>query len=393
MALVEQHVQVANDMSSAVFVNVIDQLDQAIAIIDSRLDRVVWHSKAWRRYLPSLSNTESWSSAVQSCPAIAALLQEATQPEIDGQNTENTGNTSTGAGMADGPVRLPTGEVVQLAVRTLADARVVLQLHSSAMATDDMHLYMQAREHMFTTSRTISVSEMATTLAHEIKQPIGTITNILRGVKLRLAQPSAPMEQIEQALDKALEQANFTSSVITRIREFTQARRPQQQMLDLGKLTRDSLSLMDWLLSASQCRVELQVSDEPMACKGDPTMLQQVLVNLLRNGIEAMDDLEPVERCLKIECAPVGQNIRVSIHDNGHGLEGKEQTLFVPFATSKSSGMGVGLNICRSFIELHQGRLWLSPNAAEGCTSCIELPLVQQTDAESTLDPTDEQVS
>lgn len=379
MALGEQYAQVTNDMSSAMFVNVIDQLDQAIAVIDTRLDRVVWHSKAWHRRLPSLSDTESWSSVEQSCPAIAALLQEVTG--------------STGAGVADGPVRLPAGEVVQLAVRKLTDERVVLQLHASTMATDDMHLYMQAREHMFTTSRTISVSEMATTLAHEIKQPIGTITNILRGVKLRLAKPGTPMEQIEQALDKALEQANFTNSVITRIRGFTQARRPQQQMLNLGKLTRDSLSLMDWLLSASQCRVELQVADEPLACKGDPTMLQQVLVNLLRNGIEAMEDLEPVERCLKIECAPVGQNIRVSIHDKGHGLEGTEQTLFVPFATSKSSGMGVGLNICRSFIELHQGRLWLSPNAAGGCTSCIELPLMQKTDAEPTLDPTDEQAS
>ena len=232
---------------------------------------------------------------------------------------------------------------------------------------------------MFTTSRTISVSEMATTLAHEIRQPISAISNIVKGVKLRINKGGTSPEKLIEALEHALEQITFTNSVISRIRDFTQARRPQQQDLDIVKLAQEALSLMDWLLRANDSQVEFSVEGDSLWCKGDPTMLQQVLVNLVRNSIEAMHERSASERKVQVHCSERESVVRISVRDNGHGLQGKEQLLFIPFSTSKSTGMGVGLNICRSFIELHQGRLWLSPNDDGGCTAHIELPKVEPT--------------
>lgn len=345
-------------------IELINQSGSALALLDPHSDRLVWCSSAWEAALPELNGQRSWSDSLGSWQELARLYH----------NFEEHGPCSAVLWCER------SKQSKELGFKQLESGVISLHLQEHLRTTDDMHLYMQARETMFTTSRTISVSEMATTLAHEIKQPIATITNILKGVRIRLKRSDTQPEQLEEALDNALEQAQFTNSVINRIRDFTQARRPQQKIIDIASLTQESLSLMDWLLSTNQCRTELIISDEPLYCQGDPTMLQQVLVNLLRNGVEAMQDCDPAHRLLTIECKRNGGSSRVSIRDHGHGLEGKEQKLFVPFSTTKATGMGVGLNICRSFIELHQGRLWLSPNSDGGCTSNVELPFKDATE-------------
>ena len=321
---------------------------------------IQWCSEAWEHALPELTAKCSLSQVLLARDELAQLFAK----------LEKNGSCS-GQVWCEG-VR----QTKLLSLSQLDSGAVALQLSDAQAVSDDMHSYMQARESMFTTSRTISVSEMATTLAHEIKQPIATITNILKALLIRLERDDLPADQLEKALNGAMEQAQFTKSVINRIRDFTQARRPSQQRIDVAKLTREALVLMDWLLSTSHCRTELIVSDEPLYCQGDPTMLEQVLINLLRNGVEAMQDRNLDDRVITVECQRHVRSVRVSIRDNGHGIEGKEKSLFVPFSTSKASGMGVGLNICRSFVELHQGRLWLAPNVDGGCTSNIELPLV-----------------
>lgn len=357
----------ATVFKQSALIELINQTGQALALLDPKADSIVWCSLAWANELPDLTGHCSWANSLTSSQELAQLYR----------HFEECGACS-GTLYCEG-----SRQIKELKLNQLDSGEIALQLHESHCATDDMHLYMQARETMFTTSRTISVSEMATTLAHEIKQPIATITNILKGVRIRLKRGDTQPEQLEKALDSALEQAQFTNSVINRIRDFTQARRPQQKIIDVAKLTQEALSLMDWLLSANKCSTDLIISDEPLLCQGDPTMLQQVLVNLLRNGVEAMQERDPAERVLIIECKQRGSSARISIRDHGHGLEGKEQTLFVPFSTSKANGMGVGLNICRSFVELHQGRLWLSPNSDGGCTASVELPLSEATEHDS----------
>ncbi|ASJ70509.1 sensor histidine kinase [Granulosicoccus antarcticus] len=352
-------VVLSSGVSASQLVELVELGELAVALLDQQADSIRWCSAHWMLLFPQWAVSSVWSEVLSDSSELVQLYNALAQQ-----------SSASGSLLCQS-----TGKPCELIMQRLSDGTIAIRAIERSQTRDDMHLYMQARENMFTTSRTISVSEMATTLAHEIKQPIATISNILKGVKIRLKRDDQTLEQIEVALDNALDQARFTNSVINRIRDFTQARRPQQQQLSLVSLTREALSLMDWLLSANQCKTELLVSEEPLLCHGDPTMLQQVLVNLLRNGVEAMLECAPAKRRLIISCARRGASVRVSIRDSGHGLEGKEQSLFIPFATNKANGMGVGLNICRSFVELHQGRLWLSPNEDAGCTSHVELPM------------------
>ncbi len=257
------------------------------------------------------------------------------------------------------------------------NGQLVVTVHAEPSVAENLHEYMQARDNLFSTSRTISVSEMATTLAHELNTPIGTISNILNGVKMRLKNPDAQIGTIDSALDRALDQTRFSQNIISRIRDFTQSRRPKPDVLDTRLQLKEAIELLDWLLKHNHCQVQIIVPDEPLYISGDATMLQQVFINLIRNAVDAMYQQNKERRKLKVSAENIEGKITVSITDTGHGL-GSGDKLFVPFATTKSGGMGVGLNICRSFIELHQGRLWLSPNEQEGCTCFVELPEASQ---------------
>lgn len=149
-------------------------------------------------------------------------------------------------------------------------------------------------------------------------------------------------------------------------------------------LLRDSLALLDWEFSRRSVRVTWS-ADEPVQrwVVGDAVMLQQVLVNLLRNALDALRERTSGDGQIEVgirhaDSGMPADEVRISIADNGSGLsEQAEALLFVPFQSTKPTGMGIGLNICRSFVELHQGRMWFTRNAPSrgGCTFHVALPL------------------
>jgi signal transduction histidine kinase len=260
----------------------------------------------------------------------------------------------------------------------------------AAAATDAaraMHRHLQDRERLLFTSRSISIGEMASTLAHEVNQPIGTVGNVLRGIAARLQQLPVEGEAAEQMAERvaelqqgvrlALDQALFAGRVIGRIREFTHARQPRRERLDLAALARDSVALLDWEFARHGVPVTLDAPG-PAWVRGDAVMLQQVIVNLLRNALDAQRAAgPPAGRCVALHLRRTDGGHELAIVDRGGGISREaEDQLFVPFVSSKPDGMGLGLKICRSFIELHQGRLWFTRNdAAEGggCTFHIAL--------------------
>ena len=235
---------------------------------------------------------------------------------------------------------------------------------------------------------------MATTLAHELNQPLGAVTNVLRGLKARLdavianPQPAA-LPPLAQGVQLALDQVQYAARIIGRIRDYTQSRQPRRERVDLHALLHNSLTLLDWDMDRHgvQLRVELAPDadgEHGAAVAGDGVMLQQVMVNLLRNAIDAMAATPAGQRRLAISSRVdegAGQ-IEIAIADTGCGIgdDGAAQ-LFMPFYSTKPTGMGIGLNICRSLIELHQGRLWFTPNAGRGCTFHVALPLAQGDEA------------
>lgn len=238
--------------------------------------------------------------------------------------------------------------------------------------------HLEDREQLLFTSRALSVSEMASVLAHELNQPIGTVVNLLRGIKARLLAAGAPADaEIGEALRIALEQALFASRIVARIRGYTLARRQRVDALDLAVVVRESLALLDWDLHRHGVSVSSRLTDTDVQMTGDKVMIQQVLVNLLRNALDAMHGTPAHKRRLQVSLSKHGRLARISIQDSGCGVSTEaEHRLFTPFHSTKPNGLGIGLNICRSFVELHQGRLWFTRHdAAPGSTFHIELPL------------------
>jgi signal transduction histidine kinase len=256
---------------------------------------------------------------------------------------------------------------------------------------DDRHdaarRHLEDRERLLFTSRALAVGEMASTLSHELNQPIGTVTNVLRGLAMRLARADSgaaePAADLQQGVQLALEQAQFAARVIARIREYTLSRQPRREPLDLGAVARGSVGLLDWEIRRDGVLLELAIAPEPCHVLGDEVMLEQVLVNLLRNALEAMRDNVSgpdgrAERRLHVGLAADGTRRQavITVRDNGAGLPADaDERLFAPFHSTKPNGMGIGLNICRSFVELHQGRLWFTPNAGAGASFHVALPL------------------
>jgi signal transduction histidine kinase len=283
------------------------------------------------------------------------------------------------------PARLNVGDAQQwdAQIARLDERHRLLRLADRREQGRAMQRQLDDREQLLFTSRVISVGEMATTLAHELNQPIGAAANLLRGLRARLTRRSGRLDAEEaQALDRTIDQVMFASRVIARIRDFTHSHQPRPVRLDLAALLRSSAALLDWDLRRSGARLELELPAQPVAVRGDEVMLQQVLVNLMRNALDAMRADPPADPVLSLRLAVHGGEAEVQVRDNGCGLgQDAEAKLFVPFASTKPSGMGIGLSICRSFVELHQGRLWFSRNPGRGVTFHLNLPLAAATQA------------
>jgi signal transduction histidine kinase len=345
-------------------------LGDAVALIDLATLCVCWTSAAWRRLQPALTEGTALAALEQALPGLAA----ARLADAD----------------ATAPGRLRVGEAQQwdLQVTRLDERHRLLRLADRREQGRAMQRQLDDREQLLFTSRVISVGEMATTLAHELNQPIGATANLLRGLRSRLAPERAGVgsptlrrgtrldAEEAQALDRAIDQVMFASRVIARIREFTHAHQPRLARLDLAALLRASAALLDWDLQRSGARLVVELPDDDVAVRGDETMLQQVVVNLMRNALDALRADPPPDPRLTLRLSTHGGEAQVQVRDNGCGLSHEgEAKLFVPFASTKPSGMGIGLSICRSFVELHQGRLWFSRNVDRGVTFHLNLPL------------------
>lgn len=268
-----------------------------------------------------------------------------------------------------------SGEYV--AQRVALDAsRVLLRLVDERERLHHLQRQLDDREGLLFTSRSLTVSEMGSVLAHELNQPIGATANLLRGLKLRLARRHPDSTDELAALDKAVQQVTYASQIIGRVREYTQSRQPKTQRLDLVALVHDSLALLDWDLQRAAVRLALHLPRQPVPVQGDAVMLQQVLINLLRNALDALRLDRPADPLIDIELQVEAGRAELRVGDNGPGITPQtEARLFLPFSSTKPNGMGLGLSICRSLIEMHQGRLWFTRREPAGCCFHFALPV------------------
>jgi C4-dicarboxylate-specific signal transduction histidine kinase len=229
------------------------------------------------------------------------------------------------------------------------------------------------------TSRLITMGEMASSLAHELNQPLTAITNYSMGAVAMVKSGHTDLEKLLPALEKAAAQAQRAGKIISRIREFVKRSEPRRQSVGVNVIIENTLSLAEIDARKRAIRISYDIAEGLPEVLADPILIEQVLLNLVKNGLEAMQDSSFDE--LKIHALHEDNMVHVKVIDAGHGLTDSER-LFEPFFSTKSEGLGMGLNICRTIIESHHGRLWAENNfTAQGTTFHFTLPCAGATSA------------
>jgi C4-dicarboxylate-specific signal transduction histidine kinase len=230
-------------------------------------------------------------------------------------------------------------------------------------------LFLQQQEKLAMTARLIAVGEMATTLAHELNQPLAAIANYNSGCARRLRSGDWNAEELLEAMEKGAVQAERASSVILRLREFVARRQPKMEACDINEVVHGVRSTIEAEAAKRDVRLNLALSARIPYARADQTLMEQVILNLARNGIDAMESTPAAQRELRISSdgGTEGGMIEVKVADHGGGIAPElEANLFSPFFSTKPDGMGLGLHISRSIVEAHGGHLWVTRNGEQG---------------------------
>jgi len=237
-------------------------------------------------------------------------------------------------------------------------------------------LARQQEERLQASARLITMGEMASSLAHELNQPLAAIASYNAGCLNLLESVAGHPEEMRTALAKSVEQAQRAGRIIRRIYEFVRRAEPKREPCHLDTLLTDLLVLIEADARRRQVRIVCDIAPALSMIQADQVLLGQAILNLMKNGIEAMRQTEARSRTLTVSAHVAADKVLIAIADRGTGITAEAAGhLFEPFYTTKNEGLGVGLNICRSVVEAHQGRLWFEANAAGGSIFCISLPL------------------
>ncbi|MDR6288154.1 MULTISPECIES: sensor histidine kinase [Inquilinus] len=223
-------------------------------------------------------------------------------------------------------------------------------------------------------SRLSAMGQMAATLAHELNQPLTAVTNYCQAMRRMLSAGDAPdLSRLREAVDLGAEQALRAGQIIRRLRDFVARGETEKHVESVAKMVEEASALA--LVGAKEHGVKVRLAIDARARHiiVDKIQIQQVLLNLMRNAMEAMEG--SARRELGIAAAARSDAIEFSVIDTGPGLTPEvEEHLFQPFITTKRHGMGVGLSICRTIVEAHGGRLWAEPTPGGGATFRFTVP-------------------
>jgi two-component system sensor histidine kinase DctS len=237
-------------------------------------------------------------------------------------------------------------------------------------------LARQQDERLQATSRLITMGEMASTLAHELNQPLAAISSYNTGCLNCLADGTADPEELREIHEKLGRQARRAGEIIRRVHDFVRRSEPKREPLDVNAIIRDAVGLMEADTRKRRMRIRIDLAPRLPEIAADPVMIEQTIVNLVRNGMDAMEDNPRERRTVQIMSGEEGGQVIVRIADQGKGIEpDTARRLFEPFFSTKQEGMGMGLNICRSIAELHHGRLGFEANPDGGTIFVLSLPI------------------
>ncbi|MBC3918924.1 PAS domain S-box protein [Undibacterium sp. CY18W] len=242
-------------------------------------------------------------------------------------------------------------------------------------------LTRQQEEKLHTSAKLATMGEIASMLAHELNQPLAAISSYTTGAINLLQSGIVDRPLFQSALEKVNAQAQRAGHIIRSVHEFVKKREATREPVQITDLIHTVTPLVELQAQASHVALQWQILSGLPMILADGVLLEQVLLNLTRNAIESMQKTPPENRILRIETSydEAMQQVIVAVIDRGHGIPSEvAEQLFSPFFTTKSSGMGMGLNICRTAVEFHGGKLSHRDNPVGGTIFQFALPIHQQ---------------
>jgi PAS domain S-box-containing protein len=234
----------------------------------------------------------------------------------------------------------------------------------------------QAEAELAHANRVATMGQLSASIAHEVNQPIAAALMNAGTAARWLARQPPNLEKVGKALDHIIEDGKRVADVVSRIRNFSQKAPAQNGVVEINEAILEIMGLTRVATSEHSVLVKLQLSDGLPLISGDRVQLQQVIFNLIMNAIEAMSELTEGPRELLVSTSEAESgSVFVAVSDSGPGLPANPEQLFEAFYTTKASGLGMGLSICRSIIQNHGGRLWATPNEPRGAVFCMLLPI------------------
>jgi PAS domain S-box-containing protein len=279
--------------------------------------------------------------------------------------------------MPDGSLKYV--HAVSHASRDPSEDRVLRALMDVTAARTAEAALHQSRTELAHVTRVTTLGELTASIAHEVNQPLAAIVTNAE-VSLRLLKRSPPdLAEVRRALEDIIGNGKRTSEIIRRIRTLSRKTEPQRAALDVNDVIEEVIPLVRGELQSHRASLRLELGPGLPAVLADRVQLQQVMINLVVNGMEAMSGVSGRARNLVVRSRLGGtEEVLVEVQDSGVGFDPESGThLFDAFYTTKPDGMGMGLSICRSIIEDHGGRLWASPNSGPGATFHFSLPQSQ----------------
>jgi hypothetical protein len=361
-ALVIARLKEALRLAEERFVSAFDSLDAAACVVDPSNGALLYSNPPFRR---------AFGEAVHDATGLAARFG---------------GTTSEGDAFD-----LGSGRWYYLLGRSMRwlDGRSV-RLQVATDITEAKRAEQTARQHheqLQRTARLLAVGEMASTLAHELNQPLGAIANYNSGcIRLLKSWSAAPesarpgdgfpdAQRLLDLMEKCSTQALRAGDVVRRVREFVRRRPPALRPEDAGELLAAALAAAQAEAPEAPAQIQVELEPDLPRLVADRMMIEKVMLNLARNALDAMRESPGVSRRLAVRAAERGGAVEFRFIDNGCGVPQElEARLFHPFLTTKTEGMGLGLAICRSIIEYHRGEMWFTRNPEGGSTFHFTVP-------------------
>jgi PAS domain S-box-containing protein len=358
------------------FVTVIDGLDTAVHVAAVETGEILFANRAFQNIFGFDTVGRDSATVTAAChpPADAYDCQLAKlQPEDLPRE------------LFDGEIQHSlSGHWYHLHERAIrwVDGRTV-RVQIAADITDKKHIdevNLQQQKRLEQTSRLITMGEMASSLAHELNQPLSAIANYCAGCIKRMQAGNYRFEDLLAAMQKASDQAERAGKIIRRMRDMVKKSDPKREPVSLEELVDEARAFADIEAQRTGTQIEVDIPENLPRIVVDRIMIEQVLLNLVKNGIEAMNSV-PFDRRKLLLQARLNEDemLEIAISDHGHGLAEEDiERIFMPFYTTKPEGMGIGLAICRSIIEFHQGRLWVEHRREGGTVFRFTVPIEEK---------------